>query len=199
MSELITGQYLSEFINRFQLQLPQPDNVLTHSHYFSATNRRAAVLIPIICRPEPTLLLTRRADHLRKHAGQVAFPSGKADPDDQSLISTALREAEEEVAIPASVVHVLGKLAPLNSSSGYHVTPIVGLVPANIPFYGNDEEVAGLFEIPLHEALSLSRYHSLDIHREGINHRVYLSWYENQFIWGLTATIIRHLAQQVSI
>ncbi|WP_025471191.1 CoA pyrophosphatase, partial [Yersinia pestis] len=147
MSELITGQYLSEFINRFQLQLPQPDNVLTHSHYFSATNRRAAVLIPIICRPEPTLLLTRRADHLRKHAGQVAFPGGKADPDDQSLISTALREAEEEVAIPASVVHVLGKLAPLNSSSGYHVTPIVGLVPANIPFYGNDEEVAGVFLI----------------------------------------------------
>lgn len=77
MSELITGQYLSEFINRFQLQLPQPDNVLTHSHYFSATNRRAAVLIPIICRPEPTLLLTRRADHLRKHAGQVASRVGR--------------------------------------------------------------------------------------------------------------------------
>ncbi|WP_390899927.1 CoA pyrophosphatase, partial [Yersinia aleksiciae] len=166
----LIGQTLPEFISRFQLQLPQPG-------CFSANSRHAAVLIPIICRPEPTLLLTRRSNHLRKHAGQVAFPGGKADPEDSSLIETALREAEEEVAIPASAVHVLGQLAPLDSSSGYQVTPIVGLVPDNIAFHGNEDEVAGLFEMPLHEALSLSRYYSLDIHRGGVNHRVYLSWY----------------------
>lgn len=188
----LIGQTLPEFISRFQLQLPQPG-------CFSANSRHAAVLIPIICRPEPTLLLTRRSNHLRKHAGQVAFPGGKADPEDSSLIETALREAEEEVAIPASAVHVLGQLAPLDSSSGYQVTPIVGLVPDNIAFHGNQDEVAGLFEMPLHEALSLSRYYSLDIHRGGVNHRVYLSWYERQFVWGLTAAIIRRLAQQVSI
>ncbi|MDN0103713.1 CoA pyrophosphatase [Yersinia bercovieri] len=188
----LIGKTLPEFISRFQLQLPQPG-------CFSANSRHAAVLIPIICRPEPTLLLTRRSTHLRKHAGQVAFPGGKADPTDSSLIETALREAEEEVAIPASAVHVLGQLAPLDSSSGYQVTPIVGLVPDNIVFHGNEDEVAGLFEMPLHEALSLSRYYSLDIHRGGINHRVYLSWYERQFVWGLTAAIIRRLAQQVSI
>ncbi len=188
----LIGQTLPEFISRFQLQLPQPG-------CFSANSRHAAVLIPIICRPEPTLLLTRRSSHLRKHAGQVAFPGGKADPGDSSLIETALREAEEEVAIPASAVHVLGQLAPLDSSSGYQVTPIVGLVPDNIAFHGNEDEVAGLFEMPLHEALSLSRYYSLDIHRGGVNHRVYLSWYERQFVWGLTAAIIRRLAQQVSI
>ncbi|WP_082170791.1 CoA pyrophosphatase [Yersinia pekkanenii] len=192
MSNLLIGQALSEFISRFQLQLPQPGSLSANCHH-------AAVLIPIICRPEPTLLLTRRSDHLRKHAGQVAFPGGKADPGDHSLIDTALREAEEEVAIPASAVHVLGQLAPLDSFSGYQVTPIVGLVPANITFHGNEEEVAGLFEIPLHEALSLSRYYSLDIQRGGINHRVYLSWYESQFVWGLTAAIIRRLAQQVNI
>lgn len=187
-----SGRTLSEFISRFQLQRPQPGS-------FSANGRHAAVLIPIVCRPEPTLLLTRRSDHLRKHAGQVAFPGGKADPQDFSLIDTALREAEEEVAIPTSAVHVLGQLAPLDSSSGYQVTPVVGLVPANIAFLANEDEVAGLFEIPLCEALRLSRYYSLDIHRGGINHRVYLSWYESQFIWGLTAAIIRRLAQQVSI
>jgi 8-oxo-dGTP pyrophosphatase MutT (NUDIX family) len=187
-----TGHTLSKFISRFQLQLPQPGSL-------TANSRHAAVLIPIICRPEPTLLLTRRSVNLRKHAGQVAFPGGKADPEDRSLIDTALREAEEEVAIPVSAVHVLGQLAPLDSISGYQVTPIVGLVPANIAFHGNEEEVAGLFEIPLHEALSLSRYYALDIHRSGINHRIYLSWYESQFIWGLTAAIIRSLAQQVSI
>lgn len=192
MSELIPSHSLSDFISRFQLQRPQPSG-------FSANSHHAAVLVPIICRPEPTLLLTRRADHLRNHAGQVAFPGGKADPGDHSLISTALRETEEEVAIPTSAVHVLGQLAPLDSASGYHVTPIVGLIPANIPFYPNEEEVAGLFEIPLHEALNLSRYYSLDIQRKGTHHRVYLSWYEGQFIWGLTATIIHRLAQQVSI
>ncbi|MDN0124392.1 CoA pyrophosphatase [Yersinia aleksiciae] len=192
MNNSLIGQTLPEFISRFQLQLPQPG-------CFSANSRHAAVLIPIICRPEPTLLLTRRSSHLRKHAGQVAFPGGKADPGDSSLIETALREAEEEVAIPASAVHVLGQLAPLDSSSGYQVTPIVGLVPDNIAFHGNEDEVAGLFEMPLHEALSLSRYYSLDIHRGGVNHRVYLSWYERQFVWGLTAAIIRRLAQQVSI
>ncbi|WP_373368411.1 CoA pyrophosphatase [Yersinia kristensenii] len=187
-----SGRTLSEFISRFQLQRPQPGSISTNG-------RHAAVLIPIVCRPEPTLLLTRRSDHLRKHAGQVAFPGGKADPQDFSLIDTALREAEEEVAIPTSAVHVLGQLAPLDSSSGYQVTPVVGLVPANIAFLANEDEVAGLFEIPLREALRLSRYYSLDIHRGGINHRVYLSWYESQFIWGLTAAIIRRLAQQVSI
>lgn len=187
-----SGRTLSEFISRFQLQRPQPGSI-------SANGRHAAVLIPIVCRPEPTLLLTRRSDHLRKHAGQVAFPGGKADPQDFSLIDTALREAEEEVAIPTSAVHVLGQLAPLDSSSGYQVTPVVGLVPANIAFLANEDEVAGLFEIPLREALRLSRYYSLDIHRGGINHRLYLSWYESQFIWGLTAAIIRRLAQQVSI
>lgn len=192
MNNRTTGHTLSKFISRFQLQLPQPGSLTANSRY-------AAVLIPIICRPEPTLLLTRRSVNLRKHAGQVAFPGGKADPEDRSLIDTALREAEEEVAIPVSAVHVLGQLAPLDSISGYQVTPIVGLVPANIAFYGNEEEVAGLFEIPLHEALSLSRYYALDIHRSGINHRIYLSWYESQFIWGLTAAIIRSLAQQVSI
>ncbi|MDN0109543.1 CoA pyrophosphatase [Yersinia mollaretii] len=192
VNQSLIGKTLPEFISRFQLQLPQPGR-------FSANSRHAAVLIPIICRPEPTLLLTRRSNHLRKHAGQVAFPGGKADPEDNSLIETALREAEEEVAIPASAVHVLGQLAPLDSSSGYQVTPIVGLVPDNIAFHGNEDEVAGLFEMPLHEALSLSRYYSLDIHRGGVNHRVYLSWYERQFVWGLTAAIIRRLAQQVSI
>lgn len=192
MSELFIGHTLSEFISRFQLQLPQ-------AGCFTANSHHAAVLIPIICRPEPTLLLTRRSSHLRKHAGQVAFPGGKADREDSSLIDTALREAQEEVAIPASAVHVLGQLAPLDSSSGYQVTPIVGLIPANIAFHANEEEVAGLFEMPLHEALSLSRYYSLDIHRGGVNHRVYLSWYERQFVWGLTAAIIRRLAQQVSI
>jgi 8-oxo-dGTP pyrophosphatase MutT (NUDIX family) len=183
---------LAAFISRFQLQLPQATQA-------SHNVRPAAVLIPIICRPEPTLLLTRRADSLRKHAGQVAFPGGKTDAEDGSAIVTALREAQEEVAIPSQAVHVLGQLAPLDSNTGFQVTPIVGLIPPDIEFYANAEEVAEVFEMPLHEALTLSRYYPLDIHRGGHSHRLYLSWYQSQFVWGLTAAIIRRLAQQVSI
>ncbi|AJI95093.1 NUDIX domain protein [Yersinia ruckeri] len=188
----MSGLTLNEFISRFQLQLPQPGSVSTSAH-------RAAVLVPIICRPEPTLLLTRRSVHLRKHAGQVAFPGGKADQEDRSLIETALREAQEEVAIPSASVRVLGQLGTLDSSTGFQVTPVVGLIPADVPFLANQDEVAGLFEMPLYEALNLSRYYPLDIHRGDVHHRIYLSWYEGQFIWGLTAAIIRRLAQQVGI
>lgn len=183
---------LAEFISRFQLQLPQAKRI-------SLNSRPAAVLIPIVCRPEPTLLLTRRADSLRKHAGQVAFPGGKTDAEDGSPIITALREAQEEVAIPSQRVHILGQLAPLDSSTGFQVTPVVGLIPPDVVFHANEGEVAEVFEIPLHEALRLSRYYPLDIHRGGHAHRVYLSWYQSQFVWGLTAAIIRRLAQQVSI
>jgi 8-oxo-dGTP pyrophosphatase MutT (NUDIX family) len=183
---------LAAFISRFQLQLPQASQI-------SHNVRPAAVLIPIICRPEPTLLLTRRADSLRKHPGQVAFPGGKTDADDGSAIITALREAHEEVAIPPQAVTILGQLAPLDSSTGFQVTPVVGLISPDVRFVANADEVADVFEMPLHEALTLSRYYPLDIQRAGHSHRIYLSWYQSQFVWGLTAAIIRRLAQQVSI
>jgi len=180
-----------EFIRRFQLQLPiSPSPALRG-------RRQAAVLIPIICREQPTLLLTRRADFLRNHAGQVAFPGGAADASDASLIVTALREAQEEVAIPPADVYVLGTLAPFDSSSGFQVTPVVGLLPVDVPLHPCEDEVAELFEIPLEEAFNLARYHPLDIHRAGKHHRIYLSWYQQQFVWGLTAAIIRQLAEQI--
>lgn len=182
---------VEDFVRRFQLHLP------TTSPRKATGKRRAAVLVPIICREEPTLLLTRRSDQLRKHPGQVAFPGGKADDSDPSLVFTALREAYEEVAIPPSSVRVLGQLNPVDSSTGFQVTPIVGLIPVDVPLHPNEDEVAELFEIPLHDALNFSRYHPLDIHRAGLRRRVYLSWYEEQFVWGMTAGIILQLARQI--
>jgi len=184
---------IEDFIRRFQLQLPASKPAPVKGR------RQAAVLIPIICREQPTLLLTRRSDHLRKHAGQVAFPGGAADASDSSLIFTALREAQEEVAIPFADVNVLGTLAPLDSSTGFQVTPVVGLLPVDVPLHPCEDEVAELFEMPLDEAFDLARYHSLDIHRRGTHHRVYLSWYQQQFVWGLTAAIIRRLAEQIRL
>jgi 8-oxo-dGTP pyrophosphatase MutT (NUDIX family) len=160
--------------------------------------QQAAVLIPVICRPVPTLLLTRRADMLRKHSGQVAFPGGVTEAEDSSPIVTALREAQEEINIDPLSVIVLGQLIPLESVSGYQVTPVVGLVPPDLLFQGRHTEVKDFFEIPLQEALQLSRYYPLTGYYAGTYRRVYLSWYEDKFIWGLTAAIIYQLANQVN-
>ncbi|MFC3395697.1 CoA pyrophosphatase [Brenneria rubrifaciens] len=182
---------LAAFITRFQLQTLRP-----HSPAYQ--QRQAAVLVPIVCRPSPTLLLTRRAPDLRKHAGQVAFPGGSADQEDGSPIATALREAQEEVAIPPQNVQVLGTLPPVDSVSGFQVTPVVGLISPQTRFHPNESEVAELFEIPLEEAFALTRYYPLDIERQQKRHRVYLSWYQRRFVWGLTASIIRQLALHVA-
>lgn len=99
---------LQRFLSRFILQPPRAESL-------SLPRRQAAVLVPIISRPSPTLLLTRRSATLRKHAGQVAFPGGMRDASDDSLVTTALREAEEEVAIPPQAVNVIGVLPPLSA------------------------------------------------------------------------------------
>lgn len=187
---MILSAELARFVTRFQLRVPV-------NHASNPGLRQAAVLIPIINRPEPTLLLTQRSSELRKHAGQVAFPGGAADPQDRSLIVTALREAEEEVAIRPENVHVLGHLPAEDSITGFQVTPVVGLLPADVTYRASQSEVADMFEMPLSEALALARYHPLEIRRRGGRHHVYLSWYQRFFVWGLTAAIIRRLAQQI--
>ncbi len=181
---------LQDFITRFQLQLPGLPVRLSHQ-------RQAAVLIPIVCHPQPTLLLTERAKTLRKHAGQVAFPGGAADPGDASLIMTALREAHEEVALPPTEVTVLGTLPPVDSSSGFRVTPVVGLVAPGLQLDANRQEVDQIFEIPLHAAMQLSNYSVLDIQHRSRNLRVYFSWYQQHMVWGMTAQILYRLGQQI--
>lgn len=183
---------LDDFLSRFQLLRPQPGRGTLNS-------RQAAVLIPVVRREQPGLLLTQRSPHLRKHAGQVAFPGGAVDASDASLIAAALREAQEEVAIPPDVVEVIGVLPPVDSVTGFQVTPVVGIIPPDLTWHASEDEVAAVFEMPLAEALRLGRYHPLDIHRRGNSHRVWLSWYQHYFVWGMTAGIIRELALQVGL
>ncbi len=128
----------------------------------------------MVRRPQPGLLLTQRAIHLRKHAGQVAFPGGAVDNTDASLIAAALREAQEEVAIPPQAVEVIGVLPPVDSVTGFQVTPVVGIIPPNLR-RASEDEVSAVFEMPLAQALQLGRYHPLDVYRRGNSHRVWLS------------------------
>lgn len=184
---------LEQFLSRFVLQPPiaaakTPPN-----------GRRAAVLVPLINDTEPGLLLTRRSSRLRKHAGQVAFPGGMQDASDDSLIYTALREAQEEVGIQPDQVQVVGVLPAVTSSTGFAVTPVVGIIPAGLPLAINPDEVESAFAMPLAEALRLSRYSGLTLRRGHRQHQVWLSWYEDYFIWGMTAGIIRALGQQIAL
>lgn len=183
---------LDEFISRFQLLRPQPTRT-------ALNQRQAAVLIPITRRRAPGLILTQRSPLLRKHAGQVAFPGGAVDSSDASLIAAALREAQEEVALPPSAVEIIGVLPPVDSVTGFKVTPVVGIIPPDLHYHASEDEVASVFEMPLAEALRLGRYHPLDIHRRGNSHRVWLSWYQHYFVWGMTAGIIRELAIQIGV
>lgn len=187
-----TNLTLDNFLSRFQLLRPQASGA-------SLNNRQAAVLIPVVRREQPGLLLTQRSARLRKHAGQVAFPGGAVDSSDASIIAAALREAEEEVAIPPDVVEVIGVLPPVDSVTGFQVTPVVGIIPPDLHYHASEDEVAAVFEMPLAEALRLGRYHPLDIHRRGNAHRVWLSWYQHYFVWGMTAGIIRELALQIGL
>lgn len=186
-----TEPSLQDFLSRFLLQLPPVEDS-------TLPRRQAAVLVPVVAHPIPTLLLTRRAATLRKHAGQVAFPGGVQDSSDVSLIMTALREAQEEVALPAASVQVVGVLPPVTSSTGFQVTPVVGIVQPGVRWQPNEGEVESIFEMPLQEALRLGRYTPLDIERGGHRHRVWLSWFDDYFIWGMTAGIIRRLGLQVA-
>lgn len=117
---------LDNFLSRFQLMRPQLNAATLNA-------RQAAVLVPIVRRKEPGLLLTQRSAMLRKHAGQVAFPGGAVDSTDASLIAAALREAQEEVAIPPESVEVIGVLPPVDSVTGFQVTPVVGIIPPDLP------------------------------------------------------------------
>lgn len=184
---------LEHFLSRFLLQPP------LSASPGAIAGRQAAVLVPVIDGVEPQLLLTRRSSHLRKHAGQVAFPGGMQDDTDESLIHTALREAQEEVGIQPHQVSVVGVLPPVTSSTGFAVTPVVGIIPAGLPLQLNPDEVESAFAMPLAEALRLGRYSGLTLRRGHRQHQVWLSWYEDYFIWGMTAGIIRALGQQIAL
>lgn len=182
---------LDDFLSRFQLLRPQVNHA-------ALNQRRAAVLIPVVRRPQPGLLLTQRSVHLRKHAGQVAFPGGAVDSSDASLIAAALREAQEEVAIPPSCVEVIGVLPPVDSVTGFRVTPVVGIIPPNLPYRASEDEVSAVFEMPLAGPAFRSLPPVGYLPPRRFTSRMAF-WYEQYFVWGMTAGIIRELALQIGV
>ena len=158
----------------------------------------AAVLIPVVARtPEATVLLTQRTADLRTHAGQIAFPGGKIEPDDLTPVAAALREAEEEVGLDPKLVKVVGELPPYLSRTGFRITPVLGRVAAEHVLTLNLSEVTEAFEVPLGFLLDPANHHKASRTFAGRERYFWEIPYQDRYIWGVTAGIIRGLYEQV--
>jgi 8-oxo-dGTP pyrophosphatase MutT (NUDIX family) len=156
----------------------------------------AAVLIPITDRARPGVILTQRVETLRKHAGQVAFPGGRIDPGEDS-VTAALREAEEEVALPRSAVEVIGPTDRYRTGTGYTITPIVGVVPPDLPLHPNEGEVASVFEVPFDFLLDPANHHERTVEWQGAARTYWEMTWQGRRIWGATAGMIVNLARRL--
>ncbi len=160
--------------------------------------RPAAVLVPVVRRRDGlTVLLTRRAEHLRSHKGQISFPGGRRDDTDASIAANALREAQEEVGLPAQNVEVIGYLDDYPTVTRYLVTPVVGLVTGEPALQAEASEVAEIFEVPLSFVLDHRHFERKAFSRSGINVPFFELNYQHYRIWGATAGMLWNLAQKV--
>jgi len=159
----------------------------------------AAVLVPLVVRIEGlTVLLTQRTEHLADHPGQVAFPGGRVEPSDPDAAHTALREAEEEVGLPADHVSVIGRLDTYVTGTGYEITPVVGLVRAPYPMRLDPHEVADVFEVPLAFVLDPRNHERRSREVKGRTRNYYVLPFPGRFIWGATAGMLVNLAEVLS-
>jgi 8-oxo-dGTP pyrophosphatase MutT (NUDIX family) len=159
--------------------------------------RAAAVLVPIIDYEDgPKVLLTRRADHLGSHAGQVAFPGGKIEPD-ESIADAALREADEEVGLKSEFVTVAGYLDAYETGTGFRIVPVVGFVRPGFTLQVHDGEVAEVFEVPLAFLMDGANHERHKTTWRGREREYYAMPYEGHYIWGATAGMLKNMYDRI--
>ncbi len=156
----------------------------------------AAVLIAITDRPEPGVILTVRREHLRTHAGQIAFPGGRLDPAEDA-VEAALREANEEILLDSAAVEVVGSIEEYRTVTGFVVTPVIGVVPPDIPLEPHEHEVAGWFEAPLDFVLDPANQHQRSALFQGRMRHYYEIIWKDHRIWGVTAAIMVNLSRRL--
>ncbi len=159
----------------------------------------AAVLVPLFlaaANGEPHVVLTRRRADLRRHAGEVAFPGGRQDAADPTLLETALREAQEEIGLARSQVSLLGELPPTSTlATNYVIHPFVGEIPAGLAWQASEREVDAVLELPV-GALRASRTRT-HLERRGISFETDAFVLDGHVIWGATARILEDLLQRL--
>ena len=160
----------------------------------------AAVLFPIVQRDDgPTVLLTQRTAHLKDHGGQISFPGGRVETEDQTPVHTALRETEEEIGLAREHVEVLGFLPEYRTGTGFRVTPVVALVTPPFDLALDPFEVAEAFEVPLAFLLDPANHKRHSLHYRGALRHFFAMPYGDYFIWGATAGMIRSLTERLGL
>ncbi|MDJ0278104.1 CoA pyrophosphatase [Sphingomonas sp. 2R-10] len=159
--------------------------------------RPAAVLIAVTDRTDPGVLLTQRTGALRTHAGQVAFPGGSIDPTDDGAVGAALREAAEEIALPADSAEIVATLDRYHTVTGFEVTPVLAVVPPDLPLAPAPLEVDAIFEVPLAFLLDAANHGLGSRWFEGRERHYYELVFGERRIWGATAAMIVNLAQRL--
>jgi 8-oxo-dGTP pyrophosphatase MutT (NUDIX family) len=160
--------------------------------------RPAAVLMPIVAHDAPTFLLTRRAEKLATHSGQVAFPGGRIDEGDRDPADAAMREAMEEIGLARELITPLGYLEPYLSGTGFRIVPVVALVRPGFTLHLNPSEVVDAFEVPFDFLMSPDNHLRHNREWRGLIRSYYAMPYGEHYIWGATAGMIRRLYERLS-
>lgn len=160
---------------------------------------QAAVLVALLSGEDGAeVVLTRRSRLLGSHAGQVAFPGGRVDPEDASVEAAALREADEELGIRPDSVRMIGELDHVMSSTGYHVTPLVGVLRPATPLVANPAEVERVFCVPLARLAVLSAWERRSHRYRGLTVELWHFAWDGEDIWGMTAHTLRQMLEIVT-
>jgi 8-oxo-dGTP pyrophosphatase MutT (NUDIX family) len=159
----------------------------------------AAVLVPIVDHAgEPYLLFTKRTDRVGHHKGQISFPGGVVDPGDRSFLDAALRECEEEIALPRAAVEPLGMLDDTETvATRFVITPVVGVVRRPVAWQPDGEEIEKVIEVPFELLAAEGSFRVERWERDGVTRPVYFFDYEGETIWGATARILKHYLELV--
>lgn len=161
--------------------------------------RPAAVLVPLIARPEGlSVLLTQRTAHLHDHAGQVSFPGGRVELDDPDAVAAALRETEEEIGLARKHVEIVGRLDTYQTRTAYEVTPVVGIVTPPFTLVPDAFEVADIFEVPLTYALDARNHERHSRIFQGVERHFWVLPYRDRYIWGATAGMLVNLYEALT-
>ncbi len=164
----------------------------------SVPPRAAAVLIAVINYEKGArVLLTRRPENMASHPGQVAFPGGKVEKCDDSIVAAALREANEEVGLDPSLVDIVGYLDTYQTGSGFRITPVVGLVPSTYQLELDKREVDEAFEVPLEFLMTVENHQKHSRYWQGKNRAYYAMPYGDKFIWGATAGMLKNFYDRI--